>query len=65
MDRLKLWVTRYVVHYNRLIDGKPDPSANEDIASRSVLDVLDVLDEGNTVAEIKALNLHDDLSRAS
>jgi hypothetical protein len=62
MVRLKLWVTRYFVHYNRLIDGKPDPSANEDIASRFVLDVLD---DANTAAEIKALNLPDDLSRAS
>jgi hypothetical protein len=62
MDRLKLWVTRYFVHYTRLIDGKPDPSANEDMASRFALDVLD---DANTVLGIKALNLPDDLSRAS
>ncbi|KAK4118722.1 hypothetical protein N657DRAFT_659464 [Parathielavia appendiculata] len=62
MEKLKRWATRYFVHYTRFIDGKPDPSANEDIASRFALDVLD---DVYTVAEIQALNLPRDLSQAS
>jgi hypothetical protein len=49
------------------VSGNTNPSANEDLASRFVLDVLDddVLDDAGTVAEIKKLNLPSDLLQAS
>jgi hypothetical protein len=62
MDRLKLWVTQYFVHYSRLIAGNRNPSANEELASRFALDVLD---DAGTVAGIKRLNLPGDLLQAS
>jgi hypothetical protein len=62
MDKLKRWVTQYFVHLERLVAEKPDPSANEELARRFILEVLD---DADTVSEVKKLNLPDDLAEAS
>ena len=41
---------------------KPDPSANEELARRFILEVLD---DADRVSEVKKLNLPDDLAEAS
>ncbi|GJC87652.1 hypothetical protein ColLi_10490 [Colletotrichum liriopes] len=57
MDRLTRWVAEYLVHVNRLVNKKLDGSANDEIARRFVLEVVET-------TELRGLGLFD-LSTAS
>ncbi|KAF6824879.1 hypothetical protein CMUS01_10055 [Colletotrichum musicola] len=60
LEKMKRWVTQYLIHIDRLRNNKPDASVTEKMARRFVLDVVE--DRGGYS---EALRRHPDLTGTS
>lgn len=60
LEKMKRWVTQYLVHVGRLASNKPDASVTEEMARRFAVDVVEDRDGYS-----EALRCHPDLEGAS